>query len=241
MYRRVSPLQLQVNQIAIPEGMGGVIQEVVETGTSSLRMALYIEQEHQDSSRIAIDAIFALVESLMVIPGFHCGHENTASIYASALALTRHRPRKDGRGSNQLLTLRRSSTTPHGGSNTPGSSHDVNTMPAIEDQQSHASGQSQSSDNGVRYTKEALLEIYRNQQISGSDFDVSRLLYNGWDPSPTSANGGRGWGKTGEARDSTHGAEICWDQPGEVEPIALSEMTSLEKNVRQRVSFIVMC
>lgn len=149
--------------------------------------------------------------------------------------LTDHRARRENRGTNGTVTLRRSSTTPHGSSLSQ-SSQEIAPLPTIDDQMPLNSGQAQDVDGGRRYTREALLEIYRNTQ--SSDFDVSRLLDTSWDPESASANGGRGWGKTGENRDNNYGPDVCWDQPGNLEPIGLDDMSALEKSVGSYIDMI---
>lgn len=87
-----------------------------------------------------------------------------------------------------------------------------------------------------RFSKEQLLDIYRSQQTP--DFptkDVSSLYVNGWDPGHSNGANGRGWGKTGDGRD-THGPHICWDENGSVPLLSTQEMTDLEKTVSSLIN-----
>ena len=132
------------------------------------------------------------------------------------------RARKDARPLNGTLTLRRTTATPNAPS-APSSAHpDSNSDFGFH------------SDIPVdtRYSKETILDIYKQHASSVSNDDVSRLFVNNWNPEQTNGSTGRGWGKGPDARDASNGPEICWDQTGEVKPISLEEMSEAEKAVR---------
>jgi len=88
----------------------------------------------------------------------------------------------------------------------------------------------QSSDN--RYSKSQLLEVFKAQQESGvTNRDVSHLYVNDWNPGHSNgANGRSAWGRSSETREN-HGPDVCWDAPGNVQPMALEEMSEAERKV----------
>lgn len=145
--------------------------------------------------------------------------------------LTSSRPRRDNRSANGTVTLRRSSTTPHG-IQPPQSSQPETAAPLPTTETPFSQQQQYASEPaaGGRYSKNILLDIYRSQpdHTNGS---VSRLFVNSWDPGHSNGSNGRGWGKSTDTRDHNHGPEICWDSSGQVQPIGLEEMSPLEKNV----------
>ncbi|KAI9731608.1 MAG: hypothetical protein M1818_007738 [Claussenomyces sp. TS43310] len=143
-------------------------------------------------------------------------------------------PRRETRGTNGTLTLRRSSTTPHGAPSNQTSQSDIVAPLSSLDATPGPSQQYQSHgldpSGGGRYSKIDLLEIYRNQQnLEISNDDVSRLFANNWDPIHSNGNTARGWGKSTDSRDHHYGPEICWDQSGEVQPIGLEDISALEQ------------
>lgn len=148
------------------------------------------------------------------------------------------RSRRDNRSINGTLTLRRSSTNPFGPTTqgdtappTPGGSDAA----YAQSQTPVTSGDYQTD----RYTKNKLLDIYKlQQQQQGSQTDVSRLYVNNWHPGQSNGSNGRGWGKPADARDSTSGPEICWDQTGRMPPIGLEELSEAEREV-SRIRLVV--
>lgn len=150
----------------------------------------------------------------------------------------RIRARKDARSLNGTLTLRRSSANP-------------NAVPGQTLQQLEQSTTSSASDSfftqytnnpgseapapapaDTRYSKDAILDIYKAHQASVSSNDnVARLFVNNWNPEQQNSSGTRGWGKSNDTRDHNHGPEICWDQSGEVQPIGLQDMSEVERSV----------
>lgn len=146
-----------------------------------------------------------------------------ASISSRAGRLTiTIRARKDARPLNGTLTLRRTTANPNAPS-APSSAHpDPNS-----DSDSH-----NDAPVDTRYSKDTILEIYKQHASSTSNDDVQRLFVNNWNPEQTNGSTGRGWGKGPDARDASNGPEICWDPTGEVKPISLEEMSEAEKAVR---------
>lgn len=90
-----------------------------------------------------------------------------------------------------------------------------------------------------RYSKEQLLELYRSQRDSGVlGKNVSDCFVADWDPHLDSGLNGGGsgsgsgaWGKREDQKDAPTGPEICWDHTGQVEPLALVDMTDDEKDL----------
>jgi PERQ amino acid-rich with GYF domain-containing protein len=154
--------------------------------------------------------------------------------------LTFDRPRRENRGPNGTLTLRRSSTTPHSTSSQQFGQADTSTSLSSSDA---SVGQSQYINQGIelnsegRFSKNKLLDIYRTQQDTDqSNNDVTRLFMNNWDPAQSNGTNGRGWGKSNDTRDQNYGPEVCWDQSGQVQPIGLEEISELERMVRCSMS-----
>lgn len=86
-----------------------------------------------------------------------------------------------------------------------------------------------------RYSKQDLLDIYKNQQQTRAtdDSNVSNLFTEGWAPSESQGSTGRaGWGKTTDGKDC-YTPEICWDFQGDIQPVSLVEMSEEEKKVSE--------
>ncbi|OBT54885.1 hypothetical protein VE04_04969 [Pseudogymnoascus sp. 24MN13] len=142
--------------------------------------------------------------------------------------------RKEARSLNGTLTLRRSSTNPNA---VPGQA-----VPQVEQSTTSSASDSfftQYTNNpgseapvDTRYSKDAILDIYKAHQSSvSSNDDVARLFVNNWNPEQQNSSGARGWGKSNDTRDHNHGPEICWDQSGEVQPIGLQDMSDVERSI----------
>ena len=84
--------------------------------------------------------------------------------------------------------------------------------------------------SGGRYSKDQLLDLYREQKKNGFDnLNVEDLFVDDWRPAVNGTNGG-GWGRRDDHKDVT-GSELCWDHHGSVQPLAMLEMTEEEKEV----------
>lgn len=128
----------------------------------------------------------------------------------------------------QLGGGRRSSTALYNSTSQPDAASPA-PVDAHVSQQGLSSTAEQSAEN--RFSKEQLLDIYRSHQTSEFPAkDVSSLYVNGWDPGHSNGANGRGWGKSGDGRE-THGPHICWDDNGSVPLLSLQEMSDLEKAV----------
>ncbi len=147
------------------------------------------------------------------------------------------RPRRENRGPNGTLTLRRSSTTPHSTVSQQIGLADTSISLSSSDasfgqsQQQYINQSAELSSEG-RFSKNKLLDIYRSQQDTDQlGNDVTRLFMNNWNPAQSNGTNGRGWGKSNDTRDQNYGPEVCWDQSGQVQPIGLEEMSEVERMV----------
>ncbi|KAL2267944.1 hypothetical protein VTJ83DRAFT_5221 [Remersonia thermophila] len=87
------------------------------------------------------------------------------------------------------------------------------------------------SNSLLRYTKEELLDIYKNS-FDSSLVDTSSLLMPTWNPTPQ-INGtqARPWGKTSDSSHAPQDPSACWDADGTVKPISLEEMSAEEREM----------
>ena len=147
------------------------------------------------------------------------------------------RSRREARPVNGTLTLRRSSTTPFAQSSQGEPPLPTQSAETTSVQQQSSLSYDRSSN--ARFSKSQLLDIYRAQQDSDAlNGDVSTLFTNTWDPGHSNGANGRGWGKSGDTRDS-YGPDVCWNSSGDGQPIGLEETSELEKSVshsHQRLS-----
>lgn len=88
------------------------------------------------------------------------------------------------------------------------------------------------STEGTRYTKEQLLDVYKNSKVAGNaNGDVAHLLHPDFDPwHVNGANSRASWGKSTDAKDA-NSPNVCWDKQGTYEPISLQPMSEEEKAV----------
>ena len=84
------------------------------------------------------------------------------------------------------------------------------------------------SSNDNRYSKEQLLEVFKNQRES---VDVADYLVGDWNNRDEAASTNGHWGKRNDFNHA--GPEICWDSTGQMRPLAFQGMTDEEKNVGQ--------
>ncbi|KAL8711887.1 MAG: hypothetical protein Q9220_003831 [cf. Caloplaca sp. 1 TL-2023] len=81
-----------------------------------------------------------------------------------------------------------------------------------------------------RYSKDQLLDLFRAQaKVGSSSASISDLFVDGWNPASTNGTSNGGWSRKDEFKDGTIGPEICWDYSGNVQPLALVDMTEQEK------------
>lgn len=137
--------------------------------------------------------------------------------------------RKEGKSvTNGTLTLRRPPTNMAGQSSGQGE-------PQLQTQ-TESSGSLHlvyEYNHEFRYSKQDLLDIYKNQQQTRAtdDSNVSNLFTEGWAPSESQGSTGRaGWGKTTDGKDC-YTPEICWDFQGDIQPVSLLEMSEEEKKL----------
>lgn len=86
----------------------------------------------------------------------------------------------------------------------------------------------------VRYTKDQLLAVYRQQRdIGAMDQNLSAIFTGGWDPldGRDTANSAA-WGRRDEGKEQNIGPEVCWDHSATIEPLAMVQMSEEEREVR---------
>ena len=87
-----------------------------------------------------------------------------------------------------------------------------------------------------RYSKDQLLDLFRTQERNGvPSTNVNDLFVDGWSPGLVNGTSNGGWGKRDDNREAA-GPDICWDHEGNVNPIAMQEMTEEEKEVYQSLT-----
>lgn len=88
--------------------------------------------------------------------------------------------------------------------------------------------------NDPRYSKNQLLDLYRLQQSSddGLQEDLQNLFIGGWQPNGQNGAPAAGWGRNDASREQPPGPDVCWDDDGTYEPLALTEMDDEEREVR---------
>ncbi|KAL8822529.1 MAG: hypothetical protein Q9191_006737, partial [Dirinaria sp. TL-2023a] len=115
--------------------------------------------------------------------------------------------------------------------NNPPSSSGVYVPPHMNSHYQSSHGRNGASTEG-RYSKDQLLDLYRAQGQSGPD--VAELFVEGWSPNAVNGISHGGWGKRDDHKEQqSHGAEICWDHEGTVQPLSLIEMNDEEKQAFQ--------
>jgi hypothetical protein len=86
--------------------------------------------------------------------------------------------------------------------------------------------------NDPRYSKNQLLDLYRLQQTDdGLQEDLQNLYIGGWQPNGQNGAPAAGWGRNDASREQPPGPDVCWDDDGNYEPLALTEMDDEEREV----------
>ncbi|KAK4156082.1 hypothetical protein C8A00DRAFT_12921 [Chaetomidium leptoderma] len=132
--------------------------------------------------------------------------------------------------SNGTRTFRRASTTPFNQSTA--SPADVSQHTGNDHQSLSANPQSTAFDshNHLRYTREELLDIYRNQPES-SQIDTTGLLMPNWNPAQVNGNHPRPWGKPSDSPHVPQDPSVCWDLNGAMQPISFEDMSAEEREM----------
>ncbi|KAK0732224.1 hypothetical protein B0H67DRAFT_566926 [Lasiosphaeris hirsuta] len=134
--------------------------------------------------------------------------------------------------SNGTRTFRRPSTTPYSQtasatSTDPSQSHAGDAPhPSANPQPAHFDSSS------LRYSKEDMLEIFKNIPES-AQIDPSSLFVPTWNPNQSQANGSssRGWGKSGESAHVPQDPTVCWDPSGNQGLVSFEDMTPEEQEM----------
>ena len=83
-----------------------------------------------------------------------------------------------------------------------------------------------------RYSKSQLLDLYRLQSTDdGLQDDLQNLYIGNWQPNGQNGAPAAGWGRNDASREQPSGPDVCWDDDGAYEPLALTEMDNEEKEV----------
>ncbi|KAM5432298.1 kinesin-like protein [Microsporum canis] len=93
--------------------------------------------------------------------------------------------------------------------------------------------QSARSGNDSTYSKEQLLNLYKNQRGS-KDWgkSISGYFMGDWNPRSERPPTNGSWGKQDDSKDNNAaGPEICWDHKGQSEPLGLMDMNDEEKEL----------
>lgn len=85
----------------------------------------------------------------------------------------------------------------------------------------------------TRYSREQLLDLYREQKEAGElSGGLEQLLVGDWTDSLSNGMSSARWSRREENRsEHAHGPEACWERNGSTEPLALFDMTDEEKEV----------
>lgn len=88
--------------------------------------------------------------------------------------------------------------------------------------------------NDPRYSKNQLVDLYRLQQTvdDGLQDDLQSLYVGGWQPNGQNGASAPGWGRNDASREQPPGPDLCWEDDGSSDPLALTEMDNEEREVR---------
>ncbi|KAI9807426.1 MAG: hypothetical protein M1833_000171 [Piccolia ochrophora] len=99
--------------------------------------------------------------------------------------------------------------------------------------QSSFSRQNHTADH--RYSKDLLLNVYKAQKDAGElGKNLSELFVSGWEPGKSNGAGSASWNRRDDLNKDSNGAsgpDLCWEDNGNVDPLALFEMDETEKEV----------
>lgn len=88
----------------------------------------------------------------------------------------------------------------------------------------------------TRYTREQLLDLYKEtQSLAADDTLLPGLLMGGWQPDVANGNSA-GWGRNDHARDQQQDPNVCWDREGDIDPLGLHDMGEEEREVSDLTS-----
>lgn len=143
--------------------------------------------------------------------------------------------RRDGRSSNGTLTLRRPSAAPQNQASQPATALENSIQSSTDPSLSIAAASAplHADIAAARYSKEQLLELYRERYAHTAPDNISHLYVDGWNPGASQVNGhsSRSWGKPQETQPSQD-SDLCWYNTADMKPLAFQDMSSEEKEVR---------
>lgn len=95
----------------------------------------------------------------------------------------------------------------------------------------------------MRYSREQLINIYKDQRDTGNlKQNLTELFSGGWHPTEARNGTAASWGKRDDGKDQPIGPDVCWDHNGKVQPLGMSEMTDEEREVsRTRIPWWLGC
>ncbi|KAK3688928.1 hypothetical protein B0T22DRAFT_460491 [Podospora appendiculata] len=134
--------------------------------------------------------------------------------------------------SNGTRTFRRQSTTPFNQS-ASANSVDVSQHFAVDAPpplSANHQPNNYDSPGSLRYSKEELLEIYKNTPEAAQPNPASLFMSN-WNPNHTNGSTSRPWAKSGESPHIPQDPTVCWEPDGIMRPIGLEEMTRDEREL----------
>ncbi|KAJ9657544.1 kinesin-like protein [Coniosporium apollinis] len=81
-----------------------------------------------------------------------------------------------------------------------------------------------------RYSRDQLLQLFKAQkEAEGFGDGLSALYVGGWQPYIANGTSSNTWGRREDHGKENHGADVCWDRDGTVQPLGLAGMTEEEK------------
>ncbi|KXX82209.1 GYF domain-containing protein mpd2 [Madurella mycetomatis] len=86
------------------------------------------------------------------------------------------------------------------------------------------------SPSGPRYTRDELLDIYKNH-VEAAQFNAAGLFMPNWNPGHVNGSQSRTWGKSTDSPHVPQDPSVCWDSNGTVKPISLEDMSSAEREM----------
>lgn len=102
----------------------------------------------------------------------------------------------------------------------------------------HITASRNGSANDLRYTREQLLELFRQQRDAGELNSHLSDLYIGEGDALVNGASTAKWGRRDETDDMAE--NICWDKQGSILPLGLVDMTEDEREVCNMLPLVTM-
>ena len=83
--------------------------------------------------------------------------------------------------------------------------------------------------------------VFRNmKEVDALSHGLSLTFIRDWDPLSTSGTSAVPWARRDDStKDTSHGAEVCWDREGSSMPLCLSEPSEEEREVSSAVIVVL--